>query len=44
MTQNNLEPSKTTKNNQYKNLIDLSKIFVLDFQTQVGGWGWFIPT
>ena len=36
MTQNNLKSSKTTKNNQYKNLIDSSKLFVLGFQTQVG--------
>ena len=26
-----------TKNNQYKNLTDSSKIFLLDFRTQVGG-------
>ena len=25
-----------TKNNQYKNLIDSSKVFILDFWTQVG--------
>ena len=28
-------PSKTTKNNQYKDLIDSSKAFVLDFREQV---------
>ena len=32
-----LKPSNTTKNNQYKNLIDSSKVFVLDFRMQVGG-------
>ena len=32
-----LKLSKTTKNNEYKNLIDTSKVFVLDFRTQVGG-------
>ena len=26
-----------TKINQYKNLTDSSKVFVLDFRTQVGG-------
>ena len=28
-------PSKTTKNNQYKDLIDSLKAFVLDFREQV---------
>ena len=31
-----MKPSKTTKNNQFKNLIDLSKVFVLGFRMQVG--------
>ena len=32
---NDLKPSKTTKNNQYENLIDSSKVFVLGFQKHV---------
>ena len=38
-SKNDLKPkiNNKTKNNQYKNLIYLSKIFVLDFRTQVGG-------
>ena len=31
-----MKPSKTTKNNRFKNLIDLSKLFVLGFRIQVG--------
>ena len=34
-----LKPSNTTKNSQYKNVIDSSKVFVLDFGTQVRGNG-----
>ena len=38
-SKNDLKPkiNNKTKNNQYKNLIYLSKIFALDFRTQVGG-------
>ena len=36
MVLNDLKPSETTKNNQCKNLIDLSKVFVLGFRMQVG--------
>ena len=36
-TENELKPSNVTKNNQYKNLIDSSRVFDLDFRTQVGG-------
>ena len=35
-SKNDLKPSKTTKNNQCKNLCDLSKVFVLGFPMQVG--------
>ena len=31
-----MKPSKMTKNNQCKNLIDLSKVYVLGFRMQVG--------
>ena len=31
-----MKPSKTTKNNQSKNLIDPSKVFILGFWVQVG--------
>ena len=36
MTSNNLKPSTTTKNKQFKNLIDSSKVFFLGFQTEIG--------
>ena len=38
-SKNDLKPkiNNKTKNNQYKNLIYLSKIFVLDFRMHVGG-------
>ena len=35
-SKNDLKPSKTTKNNQCKNLCDLSKVFVVGFPMQVG--------
>ena len=35
-SKNYLQPFKTTKNNQYKNKIDSSKVSVLDFECRLG--------